>query len=249
MSRDLIVMDQVQQYLQAYCQELEDTISPDCPCPFSVVPTPDHGWGPHFCPPPNPPTLPMAQDPLSAPGLTSPCSDAVARLVPGSPLPCPAMDQAGMDPHLHQPWLVPGRCSMPLGAELVPPGCLLLVGVVDGPCMSDPTLPPHMGSPNSGFWFPIPEWVSGFYNSLECTSSWTSVSLNTISTLNHGCWYPSPLRLNLWVLYLVSPTFLEQFQFVLENEHAGASAVHSWVLYWSLDISLISKCKCHNFQA
>lgn len=68
-----------------------------------------------------------------------------------------------------------------VGAHLEPPGCLLLVGVQDGPWMSDPTLPPHMESPSSGFWFPIPKWIADFCNSLTCTSAWTFLKYNQYS--------------------------------------------------------------------
>lgn len=141
----------------------------------------------------------MAQDLVSASwnhlSLQLCCSKASLWLPTALPGHGPGWDGSTSPPSLG---LSPGRCPVPrVGAGLVPPGCLLLVRVVGGPWMSDPTLPPCMESPNSGFWLPIPKGVAGFYNSLTCTSAWTSLFLNTISTLNHGCWYPPPLTLNL----------------------------------------------------
>lgn len=84
---------------------------------------------------------------------------------------CPGWDGSMSPPSLGLSlWSCP---MLRIEADLVPPGRLLLVGVVDGPWMSDPALPPHMESYNSGFWFPIPKGVAGFYNALTCSSACT----------------------------------------------------------------------------
>lgn len=123
---DLITMHQMQQYLQACSQDLADTISPDCPYPLpcgcptwlwlrtSFLPLSQTLW-----------PCPWPRTQCQPPGTPSPCSDAAALPVSGSPLLCLATDLAGMGPHLHPALACPGGGAQCRGLGLT--WCLLAV--------------------------------------------------------------------------------------------------------------------------
>ena len=123
---------------------------------------PAHSPGPHFIPPRAPSTLPMAEDPISAPRAVSPCpSDAAAGLVSSSPQPCPAQPWAPLS------WTQPQAC-VPAHPQPVPRE----VSDVRGwgcPCCPPAALLPGEEQPGrasppgpcpSAFWFGEPPWLS-----------------------------------------------------------------------------------------
>lgn len=169
-------MNQMHQYLQAHCQGLEDTISPDGPCPPPGT-SPTCPWPRTSFPPlRTPPKLPMAQDPMSATWGHQPlpqkcCSKASLQL----PRALPGQGPSGARPS-HGPTTQPSLCPSPgrypmtgAGAALLPPGYPLLAGVVDRPWLPDPICHPLWWAP-SGSWLPIPKGAGGPCCFLSTTS-------------------------------------------------------------------------------
>lgn len=133
-------MNQMHEYLQVHCQGIENTISPDCPCPSS--------WDfPHLqrdkdliCTPQNWGHQPQPQWCHSKASLQLPTGLPGNGLSWAGPTHGPT-SWPNIGPSLRMS-LVAGA-----GAAVVSPGFPLLAEVVNGPWLTEPILSPTIGSP------------------------------------------------------------------------------------------------------